>query len=114
MDSTSQSFDEIFGYNLKLLREKAGMKQTDLAKNSGITQSAVSQVENGIKGMSLETVHKAAEALGVHPVALLSDRRYTESEAEIIIQFFHLLHHGQDSRFYTAIQGILNDYQRDL
>jgi transcriptional regulator with XRE-family HTH domain len=60
-----------FGERLKLLREKSGMSQKDLAKKSEMIQAKLSQAENGDANMTLESIERLALALGVPPKELL-------------------------------------------
>lgn len=61
--------NNIFSKRLKEAREKAGLKQSELAKKSGVTSATISAYENsdGNKGKnpSLDNAMKLANALGV-------------------------------------------------
>lgn len=55
------------GYHLKELRKSLGKTQADVAAALGISQSQVSQIENGdLDAMELETLRAYAAALGGH------------------------------------------------
>ncbi len=59
-----------FGKRLALLREFRGLDQIDLANRAGISQSAISKLENdGTSRPSYELVHRIFEALGVPDLA---------------------------------------------
>jgi transcriptional regulator with XRE-family HTH domain len=50
---------------LKIYREKKGWSQTKLSKVSGVPQSTISEIENGIrKNPTFKTIQKLAKALG--------------------------------------------------
>ena len=52
--------------NLYNIRKKKNLKQTDLAKMSGLSQKALSELETGkSKGVSFSTMIKLCEVLGV-------------------------------------------------
>lgn len=55
---------------LKYLRELRNLTQTEFAKKSRISQSAIAQIETGRKDPSVTTIKKLAQALDV-PIALL-------------------------------------------
>jgi transcriptional regulator with XRE-family HTH domain len=60
------------GRVLKRLREKKGLSQAALAKQSGVAQGYISQMEAGEKkNPGIETLKKIAKALGVPVTELL-------------------------------------------
>ncbi|GAB1823118.1 helix-turn-helix domain-containing protein [Herbidospora sp. RD11066] len=57
----------IAGYQLGELRKAIGKTQAEVAEILGVTQSRISQIENGnIEVMELETLRAYAAALGGH------------------------------------------------
>ena len=55
-----------FGKRLKKLRLVKGLKQKEFANSIGITVSYLSQIENGEKGMSLDTLSLLSVKFGVN------------------------------------------------
>jgi repressor LexA len=51
----------IFGRNLKTLREKKGLEQTDLANALGVSRETVSYYENRATNPTAELVNKIAD-----------------------------------------------------
>ena len=60
-----------FGRNVKRLRGKSGLTQSDLADKANMTQPQISYLERGEHRPQEGTVKKLAEALGVSPDELL-------------------------------------------
>jgi transcriptional regulator with XRE-family HTH domain len=58
------------GRSLQLARELQKMTQSELARRTGIAQSAISAFESGAQEMGLKRVRVLAEALGVHPAVI--------------------------------------------
>jgi DNA-binding XRE family transcriptional regulator len=57
----------IAGYHLKELRKALGKTQAEIAAVLGVSQSRVSQIENGdLAAMELDTLRAYAQALGGH------------------------------------------------
>jgi DNA-binding XRE family transcriptional regulator len=57
----------VAGHHLKELRKAIGKTQAEIAQILGVSQSRVSQIENGdIEAMELETLRAYATALGGH------------------------------------------------
>jgi Predicted transcriptional regulators len=56
---------QIVGFHLSELRKMVGRTQTEVAALVGVSQSRISQIENGdIEAMELETLRAYAAALG--------------------------------------------------
>jgi transcriptional regulator with XRE-family HTH domain len=52
------------GLLVREARRRAGLSQAELARRTGTTQSAISRLENGDSGVSLESLRKMARACG--------------------------------------------------
>ncbi|MDR1093212.1 MAG: helix-turn-helix domain-containing protein [Clostridiales bacterium] len=59
------------GKNLKDLRLKIGLYQTDIAQEFGVAQSTVTRWENGTQDPELKTLEKIADYFNVTPDFLL-------------------------------------------
>jgi len=56
---------ERLGNLVRTLRTTRGLSQADLARRIGVTPSALSQVERGVRGLAAESLMRVWEALGV-------------------------------------------------
>lgn len=57
---------------LRELRESAGLSQVALADAVGVSQRAISELENGVtRRVDLDLLEKLAEALGATPAELI-------------------------------------------
>ena len=56
---------------VRLLREKNELTQSELAERTGLTQSTISNLENGRTQLGAERAKTLARALRVHPAVLL-------------------------------------------
>src|SRR5882757_709117 len=59
------------GKNVKAARELADLSQRDLCAKTGISQSYLSQVENGTWNIGLDNIERIARAVGIAPYLLL-------------------------------------------
>ena len=59
------------GENLKKIRTKKNITQTELAKTLGVDKSFVSNIENGKTNPTLSTITNLANSLGVSTNELL-------------------------------------------
>jgi transcriptional regulator with XRE-family HTH domain len=55
----------------RILREKNELTQSELAERTGLTQSTISNIENGRTQLGAERAKTLARALRVHPAVLL-------------------------------------------
>lgn len=58
------------GQSIKKLRKDKLLSQSDLASNAGITQTYLSQIENGVKNASTDVLNKIAFELDI-PLPIL-------------------------------------------
>ena len=64
------------GEQIKLLRQALGMTQDQLAKRAGMAQSAVAQIESGVrKDLCASTIRKIGEALNCETMIRLTPKK---------------------------------------
>ena len=63
--------EEAFGRVLRALREERGLSQEQLAHEAGSGRTFVSELERGVKGVSLSTLFRLAAVLEVAPFVLI-------------------------------------------
>jgi transcriptional regulator with XRE-family HTH domain len=68
------------GSRLKEKRQEEGISIRELARRTGLTASFISQVENGKANVSLDSLRRISEALGVQMLYFLSE---IETEVEV-------------------------------
>lgn len=61
---------KLVGGNVARLRKEKGLKQEEFSVIAGITQSYLSQIENGHVNLTLLGIHDIVQALGISPDAL--------------------------------------------
>lgn len=62
---------KVFGRNLRRYREARGISQEDFADVFKVHRTYIGGVERGERNLSLQSVERIAEAIGVDPVDLL-------------------------------------------
>jgi transcriptional regulator with XRE-family HTH domain len=62
---------QVFGCNVRRLREAKGRSQENLAHCAGVNRSYLSSFENGVNHVGLEIIEKIANVLEVEPADLL-------------------------------------------
>lgn len=65
---------KLVGGNVARLRKQRGMKQEAFIETAGISQSYLSQIENGHVNLTLLGLHDLAQALGVPPAELFREK----------------------------------------
>ncbi|MHB8513685.1 MAG: helix-turn-helix domain-containing protein [Actinomycetota bacterium] len=71
MSAPRLTLQKNFGPALRDARQKAGKTQEKLAEDSGVHVTFISELENGHKSPSLDTLEKRALALGRAPHQLI-------------------------------------------
>jgi len=67
------------GKRLRKQREKVNMTREEFAEKSGISPQFLAEIENGKKGMSVDTLYKISHAFNFSTDYLLFGRRSVES-----------------------------------
>jgi transcriptional regulator with XRE-family HTH domain len=62
-----------FGKTLRVIRERVGISQGELSRIAKIDRTYISDVERGLRNVSLENIVRLATALGVSPADLMRD-----------------------------------------
>lgn len=75
------------GNNIKKIRIKKEMTQESLAEKSGISRVAIGNYERDDRSPNIHILNKIAEALGVDPRTLMSDKNFSK---EILNRAFYL------------------------
>ena len=76
------------GKRIKQIRSAKGLSQKDLGELIGVSNEHISKYERGIRKPKLETISQIAEALNVHPFAILDPT--TSSYINTMYVFFEL------------------------
>lgn len=61
-----------FGAGVRRLREAKELTQEDLAHEAGVHVTYISQIERGLRNVSLYNIYRVAWALGVTPAELMT------------------------------------------
>jgi transcriptional regulator with XRE-family HTH domain len=59
------------GSGIRSIRKAKGISQEALADGAGVSPSYMGEVERGVRNISLETLEKVSNALGVSPIDIL-------------------------------------------
>jgi DNA-binding XRE family transcriptional regulator len=68
---TSEEMRALFGANFRQARLKARLTQVDVEKLTGIRQHYISEVENGVHNLTIDTMTTLARAIGAELRSLL-------------------------------------------
>lgn len=93
---------------VRLLRERAGVTQAELARAAGTSQPAIAAYESGRKSPTLGTLRRLAEAVGLG-MSLEFRRRMTREEGRSLA-----LHRAIAERLALDPEGVMNRARRNL
>ena len=93
--SADEAFLHALGHRLRLVRAQRGMARRVLAKQSGISERYIAQVETGSGNMSLLLLRRLAHALGVPVDELIAERPARRLDLVLLEQFLARLTEAQ-------------------
>jgi transcriptional regulator with XRE-family HTH domain len=70
-EETPQEMHVLFGANLRQARLKAKLSQAEVAARTGMRQPYISDIENGVRDITLGTMTSCARAVGTDVRTLL-------------------------------------------
>jgi len=74
-DDISEDLHVLFGGNLRQARLKANLSQAEVAARSGMGQPYISEIETGVRDITLGTMATVARAVGADVRTLLKQPR---------------------------------------
>jgi transcriptional regulator with XRE-family HTH domain len=102
-----QEIRELFGKNLKMLRNRMSLSQMALSVRAGLAHNFVNDIENSKKWPSPETIAKLARVLSVKPGDFFQANPLRPPEAEKIVSY---LNHLKED-FVSVVNEIKADYK---
>lgn len=91
------------GDRIRVLRQSRGMTQIDLAEDLGITQSNLSAIERGARGLTVHQAVKLARALRVTTDEILNPTKAAAKSRDMM----------EDRRFLRRLQKVGELPERD-
>lgn len=85
---------DLFGYNLKRLRKQKKISQMQLAERVGMAFTFISDIENGKKWVSPESISKFMAALDVEAYHLFLPKNYVPSENRDVVSLVNELNNA--------------------
>lgn len=106
MNITSQLLTEIFGKNIKFLREKIKISQEKLAEKMDVSKNTISDIENGKKFVHAKTLAKLANALNTEVYELFKpEGAIPDNPVDLLYKFKE---HAKE-----ALDNLGNEYMGD-
>jgi len=107
-----KTFNEMFGEKVKTLRDIHGMTQIDLAFKIGYESTGmISQIENGLKGMSDDIKFNLAKLFKVPMAILLNDKEYSKDDLKMLVKMMEILELSAEERpeHFKSIKILLDN-----
>lgn len=83
-----EDYNKLIGTRVKMLRITKGVSQTELAKQIGVTQTHLSNIENGRAGLTIPNLIKLREALATPISSFFEDiegKQEEEKKSEVTL-----------------------------
>ena len=101
--TVTEDYNKLIGTRVKMLRITKGVSQTELAKQIGVTQTHLSNIENGRAGLTIPNLIKLHEALDTPISSFFEDiegkpeeEKKTEVTLEDLTELLRLLKAGKN------------------
>ncbi|WP_433941855.1 helix-turn-helix domain-containing protein [Paenibacillus lautus] len=114
---------KLIGERIKHLRKEQGMTQEELAEKAGINASYIGTVERGERNISIETLEKIIEGLGVSSTAMFQfhetdSMKAATDKAEVIESINSLLYSrtlAESKLLFRVLKDIVDalDHSKD-
>jgi transcriptional regulator with XRE-family HTH domain len=72
-EADSSTLREILAKNVRVIRNKLGLSQEELADRAGLHRTYIGSIERAERNVSVDNIEKLSKALEVRPECLLSD-----------------------------------------
>ena len=85
----AEDYNKLIGTRVKMLRITKGISQTELAKQIGVTQTHLSNIENGRAGLTIPNLIKLHEALDTPISSFFEDiegKPVEEKKSEVTLE----------------------------
>jgi transcriptional regulator with XRE-family HTH domain len=114
---------EHLGAALRILREQAGLSQTDVSRQAGMSKSQLSKYETGRELPKLDSLARILRALGVQPLWLFyiadmlgSPQPGNSLPAHALLQAgaSSLLHPAEEAAFRSLFDQLLSFYRHSI
>ena len=87
--TVAEDYNKMIGTRVKMLRITKGISQTELAKKIGVTQTHLSNIENGRAGLTIPNLIKLHEALDTSISSFFEDiegKPEEEKKSEVTLE----------------------------
>lgn len=99
------------GKKLKKIRKSKGLTGQDIAILAGISQSTISDIEKDKRSVTLNTLEKICEALGISVVEFLDDeyqQKELSDDEKIILKIYSSLTEKEKYLLVQLLKSILD------
>lgn len=107
MDLGKKQLDVEFGHRLKVLIDLRKITQTQFAARVGLSETSVSLVINGKRGMSKTKKLQAATLLDVHPLTLTTELKIPDDKLMLFDMFVRMLITPDDYKSFPAVKTLI-------
>ena len=107
MKIEKNTFDVLFGNRIKALIDLRQLTQSKFAAQLGISETFLSLIIHGKRGMSKTKVLKTAGILDVHPLTLTTERNIPADKLMLYDMFVRILDTPEDFKSFPAIKTLI-------
>ncbi len=102
-DDADRAYLELVGRRVRALRSRRGMTRKLLAKDSGVSERYLAQLEGGFGNISILLLRQIARALGAPPEELVPESSERPVESRMVEQLLNRLSPGEVAEAYGLL-----------
>ncbi len=102
-DDADRAYLELVGRRVRALRSRRGMTRKLLAKDSGVSERYLAQLEGGFGNISILLLRQIARALGAPPEELVPESSEKPVESRMVEQLLNRLSPGEVAEAYGLL-----------
>ncbi len=102
-DDADRAYLELVGRRVRALRSRRGMTRKLLAKESGVSERYLAQLEGGFGNISILLLRQIARALGAPPEELVPESSEKPVESRMVEQLLNRLSPGEVTEAYGIL-----------
>ncbi|MBI4727082.1 helix-turn-helix transcriptional regulator [candidate division TA06 bacterium] len=98
-----------FGLRIQQLRKQQGITQEELGFRSNLHSTHIGMIERGVKNVTLETIVKLADALGISTELLFAERHDLKDSKDAALAEINGLVKRQNEKKRILIRDVIKD-----
>jgi len=98
-----------FGQKIRLLRKQQGISQEELGFKANLHSTHIGMIERGVKNISIETIEKLSNALGITISELFNENYILNNKKETLLTEINGILRSKDEKTILFIRNLIKE-----